>query len=389
MDAQQTFPLTRGQIGDFIKSPRGIRAFEAAQEDISTVYGGLSGASFLTISAEPSLGNERILTPVAGELTGSDGGSNNPYTLGLADTAVVAGSYGASGGTGAASFVTVTVDKKGRLTAAGVFAVSTTNIPEGTNLYYTNARARAAISAVSPLSYNSTTGAMSLPYPGGTTQFLRADGTWATPTATVTINALTAATYLDGTELLLVEQGGTNKQATVTQALGGAYAMTQTAYSLSSTTAAQKIFNGSTNGAVTLATGTYAFEMMLYVSGMSATSGNATIDIKGAGTAVFGGSRTILQVVGIDAASPGTGAAIQGSMLSGTGLGTAAAPVAATTGTIMAISVRGYVDIATSGTLIPSIALTTAVATAQVMPGSVIRIERIGPTATATMGNWS
>ncbi len=42
----------------------------------------------------------------------------------------------------------------------GAVVLTTTNIAEGTNLYYTDARARAAISAGTGLSYNSTTGAM-------------------------------------------------------------------------------------------------------------------------------------------------------------------------------------------------------------------------------------
>ena len=42
----------------------------------------------------------------------------------------------------------------------GAVVLTTTNINEGTNLYYTDARARAAISAGTGLSYNSTSGAM-------------------------------------------------------------------------------------------------------------------------------------------------------------------------------------------------------------------------------------
>ena len=38
---------------------------------------------------------------------------------------------------------------------------TTSNIPEGTNLYFTSARARSVINATSPLSYDSGTGAVS------------------------------------------------------------------------------------------------------------------------------------------------------------------------------------------------------------------------------------
>lgn len=38
---------------------------------------------------------------------------------------------------------------------------TTSNIPEGTNLYFTSARGRSLISATSPLAYNSVTGVVS------------------------------------------------------------------------------------------------------------------------------------------------------------------------------------------------------------------------------------
>ena len=38
---------------------------------------------------------------------------------------------------------------------------TTSNVPEGTNLYFTSARARGSISASSPLAYNSSTGEVS------------------------------------------------------------------------------------------------------------------------------------------------------------------------------------------------------------------------------------
>ena len=38
---------------------------------------------------------------------------------------------------------------------------TTSNIPEGTNLYFTSARARSVINATSPLDYNSSTGEVS------------------------------------------------------------------------------------------------------------------------------------------------------------------------------------------------------------------------------------
>ena len=44
---------------------------------------------------------------------------------------------------------------------ARIAAASTSDLSEGSNLYFTNARARSAISATGSLSYNSTTGVFS------------------------------------------------------------------------------------------------------------------------------------------------------------------------------------------------------------------------------------
>ena len=52
---------------------------------------------------------------------------------------------------------------------ARIAAASTSDLSEGTNLYFTNARARSAISATGSLSYNSTTGVMSFTMPAQNT----------------------------------------------------------------------------------------------------------------------------------------------------------------------------------------------------------------------------
>lgn len=182
MNNLQTFPLPRKEIADFIPSPRGVRAFEAAQQDIANQYDVLTTAQFLTLDAEPNLGAERIFTPVSGDLVGTDGGANSPYTLGLAATTVVAGSYG-----DASHSVKVTVDAKGRLTGVVPYVLTTTNIIEGTNLYYTDARARAALSGSSGIAYNSATGAFTAAQAG----------TYGAPTGT--LSRSTFATYTAAT----------------------------------------------------------------------------------------------------------------------------------------------------------------------------------------------
>ncbi len=115
----------------------------------------LSGAveSFvLTIGDErATFPNSLPFIPATGELERLL--TTDSYTLGLADTTVTAAPYGSASKT-----VSVTVDAKGRVTAAAEFALSTSNITEGTNLYYTDARARAALSGGSGINYNSGSG---------------------------------------------------------------------------------------------------------------------------------------------------------------------------------------------------------------------------------------
>ena len=118
MNPLKGYPLTRGQIAEFIPSDRGIRAFEAAQSDIGETHGGLSDTQFLTLAAN-TLGSERVFAPVAGELTGADAGAGLAYTLGLANTAVIPGTYGNPAG-----FVTIAVDAKGRATGVTTFSLT-------------------------------------------------------------------------------------------------------------------------------------------------------------------------------------------------------------------------------------------------------------------------
>jgi hypothetical protein len=65
----------------------------------------------------------------------------------------------ASSGVTAGTYTKITVDAKGRATVGA--SATTSDIAEGTNLYYTDTRARAALSAGTGISYNSTTGVIS------------------------------------------------------------------------------------------------------------------------------------------------------------------------------------------------------------------------------------
>lgn len=163
-----------------------------------------------------------------------------------------------------------------------------------------------------------------------------------------------------------------------------AYGVLQSNYTLSSVTTAQRLFNWSTNGALSLAVGTYRFTCSLLITSMSTTSGSAKFDLKGAGSAIFGkmsmqdfGSRGTVAVGGTTATS-GTASDVPAS---GGVLATAATSAA------LRASIHGTFEITTAGTIIPSISLDVAAA-AVVNAGSYFECNYLGPAA-ALGGSWS
>ena len=179
-------------------------------------------------------------------------------------------------------------------------------------------------------------------------------------------------------------QAGVSVDLIAGAAATSAYGVLQANYTLTSVTTAQKLFNWSTNGALSLAAGTYRFSCSLLLTSMSATSGSAKFDLKGAGSAIFGkmsmqdfGSRGTVAVGGTTATS-GTASDVPAS---GGVLATAATSAA------LRASIHGTFEITTAGTIIPSIALDVAAA-AVVNAGSYFECIYLGPAA-ALGGSWS
>ena len=157
------------------------------------------------------------------------------------------------------------------------------------------------------------------------------------------------------------------------------------AYFLTSTTATQKIFDSTTNGALTLDPGIYTYKLHLYLDSMSGTSGNVGFNLKGAGTATLVNRPTM--VIGKEA--PGTVGAMSGKVLT---VPSGTAPlVTAATNTDFGAVLDGLFEVSVAGTIIPSINLQTA-AGAQVLSSTFFTCTQISTLSMTTVdyhGPWS
>lgn len=155
------------------------------------------------------------------------------------------------------------------------------------------------------------------------------------------------------------------------------YILQQATYTLTSQTAAQKLFS-TANGAVTLVPGTYEFECQFALSSMSSSSGSFGFALGGAAT------KTEYWWSLANKATLATAAA--GQVTYNTAANTAIAT--ASTATVAYARVHGVVIVTVGGTLIPQVSLGVAAA-AVVGIGSFFKIRALGGAAAASSGNWS
>jgi len=146
-----TSVIAIGGSGGFVATA-GAQTIGGTKTFSSTISGSIDGNA----GTATKFTTARIIG-VSGDVTGStsfDGTANASITATLASSGVTAGTYGSATQVGQ-----VTVDAKGRVTAAsntaiafpitsvagrtGAITLSTSDVSEGTNLYYTDARVRA------------------------------------------------------------------------------------------------------------------------------------------------------------------------------------------------------------------------------------------------------
>ena len=162
------------------------------------------------------------------------------------------------------------------------------------------------------------------------------------------------------------------------------WVMLSAEYTLTSTTATQKVFNATTNGALSLGVGIYEYSSMLYLLSMATTNGNLTFDLLGAGTAAVS-TNSLSYVTGQDGFT--TGAGTQSGSLFVTSTNTPAV-IAQVANTFMG-RFRGVFRVTSAGTIIPSVRLQTAAA-ARVQTGSHFIIKQLADDSAETFsGAWT
>jgi hypothetical protein len=178
----------------------------------------------------------------------------------------------------------------------------------------------------------------------------------------------------DGNVVYATTLGSSNRGVVMTEAIQ----VLSGAYTLTSQTAAQKLFNATTNGAVTLPIGVYHFECLFSLTSMSASSGSFGF--------ALGGTATFTQAWHAEANKSALATASAGSNSFNTAANTTLIAVNTTT-TGYAI-IHGIIRVSVSGTIIPQVSLGVAAA-AIVGANSFFRITPIGGSGATSIGNWS
>jgi hypothetical protein len=160
-------------------------------------------------------------------------------------------------------------------------------------------------------------------------------------------------------------------------------------YTLSNSGSTQKLFNTTANGSISLPTGFYLFQAQIFISTMSATSGNAAFDPLGAGTAVISSAPPpFISGWGFDNNNATDNTTTYTGSMSTVLPPSISNMLTAGTGSQMQATIMGQLRVTTTGTLIPSIKLTTAAA-AVAKAGTYFHIQRIGASGTYSAGGWT
>ena len=222
-------------------------------------------------------------------------------------------------------------------------------------------------------------------------------GNTATPTAKIHVAAGTATAgtaplkFTAGTNLTTAEAGAMEYDGKVPYFSGEAsqpgvvnasqFVILTSDYTTPAGTAnvLKQAFNATTNGTLTLTTGTYLFKCLLAISAMSSTAGTLAFGFGGTVSARF------RYVANANKIAVGTGGAPNTTFAN---VMTATVLTASNTTTTGYALIEGSIAVVVGGTLIPSIALSVAAACV-VATGSYFILTPIGSSTATTVGNWS
>ena len=335
--------------------------------------------TWATVSASAGGSTTQIQYNNAGALAGSANLTFDGTTL----TGAFSGAHNGTVGATTPSTVVAT-----QLTVNGA-NLNTAISPTGTGTVTISPAGALTINPTAASTINNTSIGATTASTGRFTSITATTGTItpATGTASVAPISFTAGTNLTSATAGAFEYDGSSFYSSIAASTRGVMPTEQivvlnTAYTLTSQIAAQKLFNNTTNGAVTLPIGTYQFECSFTVTSLSSSTGSFGF--------AFGGAATIgSQAWWAFAIKP---TAFTGSNTWQGTYNTAANTTltivsAATNG---AAVIKGILKITAAGTVIPQISQSTAAA-AIVGINSYFKISPItgASAANITVGNWS
>lgn len=194
------------------------------------------------------------------------------------------------------------------------------------------------------------------------------------PSGTLLTTATAGAAEFDGTAFYLTSVASSRQVVDTEQ-----FQCLSSPYTLANNTSAQKIFNASTNGALTVAASTtYFFECLLNITALSGSAHTVNFG--------FGGTAGFTSIMYEAMTATLTNGAVSNFPVA---VATASAIIASTSNTVLFGFIKGVMRISTAGTIIPQITQVTASAAGTVATNSYFRLTPAGSNTVTNVGDWS
>lgn len=217
---------------------------------------------------------------------------------------------------------------------------------------------------------------------------------FARPTAGTTVNApvrLSAGTLVVTPASGALEYDGTVIYSSVAASQRGvlpseSFITLSSDYVASDAGTAQKVFNSSTNGEITVdGSMSYQFEAVYYIARTAGTTSHTLATL-------FGGTATLTSITYLAESTSTTGNTLGAvSRIYGTGIGALTVTGASTSATEnITVVLKGIIRTNAAGTIIPQIQYSAAPGGAPtIVKNSYFKLTPIGNSSVVTVGNWS